>query len=391
MPNLFKKIVTLVEKPDIRVLLLILNAFAVGFFFFIAFRYNYMHPDNMGRLMFTTPDTKQYRAVADWLFGKSVQIPFATTLRPFLYPLLLGSIWQISDNPYVFWALQFLLWLAAINLTAIAVYRFTNRQLLLLIAFLVMTINVSTIALTFYALTETLVIFLLTFLLGLLTLTKPIFQLPLIVFVIYVLIKNFPDPKKFSLVTLALLPVALQILINVNLNGLWGVSNITDYTIKAYLLPQVYLARNNIPLDDARGIVNNYDTIQTVKYLMEDPGTSFAAFSQNLGENLTGACELFGYYPKPYIFSRWTSIFFLAVQILFLPAMIYLFFVKKGPLWLPILLMYFFSFIIIFTSGISFNEGDRLVIIALPLWIVIYTCMPAALFDRIKLNRSPAL
>lgn len=415
MSDELRSIANRIEKLDGRILLLILNALALGVFFFVAFRYNYMHPDNMGRLMFSTPDTKQYRAVADWLFGKSDQVPFATTLRPFLYPLLLGSVRQITDNPYVFWAVQFCLWLAAINLTAITVYRITNRKLLLYVSFLVMMINVSTIALTFYALAETLVIFLLslwlfvlsrtnlrdpslhdvfllTFLLGLLTITKPIFQLHLMVFVAYVLARNFHPYKKSLVVALAVLPVVLQILINVNLNGILGISNITEYTVKWYLLPQVYQTRNNVSLDDARSAVKDYDTIRMVKYLIEDPVASSSVFFQNLGENMTGASDYISYYDKPYIFTRITSIVYLFVQILFLPMMIYLFlfWVRKVPLLLPIMLMYFFSFLIIFTSGISFNEGDRLVIGALPLWIVIYSSVPVLIFDRRQANTSAA-
>ncbi|MBI5032482.1 MAG: hypothetical protein HZB51_18310 [Chloroflexi bacterium] len=413
MSNLLHKLVNRFEKMDKRLLFLILNALAIGLFFFVAFRYNYMHPDNMGRLMFTTPDTKQYQTVADWMFGKSASVPFATTLRPLLYPLLLGSVWQVSNNPYVFWAVQFLLWLAAINLTALAAYRFTKQLLAVVIAFCVMMINVSTMALTFYALTETLVIFLLalwlmllstsdlrvlkvreifwlTFLLALLTITKPIFQLPLIIFVTYAAIKNLRQSKKNLVLAIGLIPVLLQIGINANVNGMVGVSNITEYTVKWYLLPQVYQARTHVPLDDARSVVKNFDTLETVRYLLEDVGTTTSAFLQNVGENMTGACEVFGYYPKPYNFTRFTSIAHLVLQILLVPAVIFMFIKRQGSFDLHLKLIYLFSLLIIFTSGISFNEGDRLVIIALPMWMVMYACVPIGLLEHTSSNRLPA-
>ena len=393
-----------IEKIDKRLLFLILNALAIGLFFIVAFRYNYMHPDNMGRLMFTTPDTKQYRAVADWLFGKTATVPFATTLRPLLYPLLLGGVRQISDNPYMFWAVQFLLWLAAINLTALAAYRFTHRLLAFVIAFTLMMINVSTMALTFYALTETLVIFLLavwlvllstsdlhnlkvrdyfwlSFMLALLTITKPIFQLPLIIVVTYAIVKNLRQFKKNLVIAIGLTPVLIQILFNANVNGMVGISNITDYTVKWYLLPQVYQVRTSISLDDARSQVKNFDTAQTIGYLLEDVKITTSAFLQNVGENMTGACEVFGYYPKPYYFTRLTSIAYLVLQFLLIPAIVFLFVKRQGSFNLPLKLIYLFSFLIIFTSGISFNEGDRLVIIALPLWIILYTCVPIVLLE----------
>lgn len=392
-----------IERVDSRVLLLAFNALALAVFFFVAFRYNHLHPDNIGRLMFSTPDTWQYRDIANWLFGKLQPVPPSTAIRPLLYPLFLGSIGWVAQDPYVFWAVQFLLWVATINLTALAVFRFTNRAWLAIIAFCVMMLNVSTIVYTFYALTETLVLFWwslwlfifsgadvrnlkpreafwLLAILSLLTVTKPIYQLHLFAFLAYVLITGIRHRQTILFASLAVLPVLFQIIFNANLNGIVGVSNISEYTLKWYLLPQVFALRAEIALPDARNAVKDYDALRSAVYLLQEPVSTAHAYLQNLIENLTGACEVLAFYPKPYLFTRLTSIAYLIAQIIFLPV-IGRVFSRKEPLARAIQWLYFFSCLVIFTSGISFNEGDRLVLGAVPLWVAIYSSLPA-LFSK---------
>lgn len=384
-----------IEKTNRLVLLFALNGFALVVFFFVGVRYNYLHPDNVGRLMFSSPDTKQYREIADWLNGKTANVPSSTRLRPLLYPLLLASVRRMTDNPYAFWAVQFGLWLSALNLASMTVYQFTKRNILLIIAFCIMALNVSASVITFFALTETLILFLwaawlgvltqtnlrnpqtsklflLTFLLSLLTITKPIFQIHLAIFLGYIFYKHIRNFKQIALVTVAIIPVILQIIVNLHLHGLPSISDISTATVKWYLAPQVYANRNVISLDDARQAIANYDSTQTLTFLLQNGTYTSAFFLQNLIENVTGASDYISYYPKPYLFTRVTNIVYLIVQIVFLPAIIYLFLTKTNPLTLVIKLLYIFSALIILTSGISFNEGDRLVMTAPPLWVVAY-------------------
>lgn len=274
-----------------------------------------------------------------------------------------------------------------------------------------MTLNVSAIVITYYALTETLTIFLwavwlfvfaqtnrsnpqsgklflLTLLLSLLTITKPIFLIHLVLFVGCLLFKHIRNLKRGTIVASAIIPVVIQILINLNLNGLFGVSDISMFTVKWYLLPQVFASRNAIPLDDARRAVADYDTIRTMAYLLQNGTSSLSFYLQNSWENITAASDYIDYYPKPYIFTRITNVVYLIVQIAWLPAIISLFRNKTDSFALPIKLLYIFSLFIILTSGISFNEGDRLVMTALPLWVVIYTSMPVIFFNLPNANRS---
>jgi len=397
-----------IEELDPRALVLTLNALALIVFFFVALRYDYLHADNIGRLMFSTPDTWKYRAIADWLSGKTSTFSPSLVL-PFLYPLFLGSVWQITGSPYVFWAVQFCLWIAAINLTATAAYRFTKRNMMMAIAFCIMMMNLSAIVLTFYALPEIVVIFLwsvflyllsgtnlrdpepryafwLTFLLSLLAITKPVFQLHLALLVTYVFYRSIRRYKTILLVVLALSPVALQIGVNANLYGVVGISNLSEATAKWYILSQVYAARNTISLQDARNAVKDYDSMRIAGYLIQDPASSLSAYLRNLGENLTGALDSLEFYPKPYVFTRWTNIGYLVVQIIFLPVIVYIFFAKKSLRALAIKLMYLFSSLTVFTSAISFNEGDRLVLSALPLWISIYVWAPVLFLNPPNAN-----
>lgn len=403
-----------VERLDRRVLFLALNLFALAGFFFVAFRYNYLHPDNMGRLMFSTPDTRTYKEIAEWLSGSIATPPVSTRLVPFLYPLFLASVWQVTRNPYVFWAVQFLLWLASVNLVALAVFRLTKRHLLLVIAFCVMALNVSAIVLTFYAMTETMSIFLWslwlallsrtnlrdpaprhvvlsTFLLSLLTVVKTIFQLHLLVYLALVFRQGGRHAKRYLGVGIALLPVVIQVTVNLYLNGVPGVSNITEYTVTKYLLPQVHSSRYAVSLEQARSLFTHYDAAQSIAYLAQDPISSAAAFLRNVGENVTGASEYISSYEKPYVFTRVTNVAYLIVQLLLLPAIVYFILRKQHPIASAIRLAYSFSLIIILTTGIVFNEGDRLVMTALPLWVFIYACVPVLFLDGTLTETEMAL
>jgi len=127
------------------------------------------------------------------------------------------------------WFFQFLLWMGAVNLVMVAIGRFTRTPLFVFVACGIFITNISLISHTFYAITETVLIFLLsglmyvcvaanmkrlgqkesfliTFILSILTVLKPIFQFHLILFLFYILIRDFRKPKTVMILLIGLVP-----------------------------------------------------------------------------------------------------------------------------------------------------------------------------------------
>ena len=102
--------------------------------------------------LFSSNDSVQYHAVADWIFGAPRPVA-ASAGRPYLYPLLLGFAERIGGLRGI-WLLNVLLWFTMLNFAAAAAYRFVKSRWASGIVFLVLATNASLIVLTFKGLTE---------------------------------------------------------------------------------------------------------------------------------------------------------------------------------------------------------------------------------------------
>lgn len=384
-----------VDALPTGLLLFVLNVVALLIYSFIALRYNYLV--NAGRLMFSTPDTWVYREVGNWLLGKTLEAPISATLVPFLYPLFVGIIMDLTADPYAVWIAQLVLWLLALNLTALNAYVLTKRRVIWVFAFCVFMLNASLIVLTFYALSETLVvfllslwtfflaksdpqslttkdIFLLTFVLGLLTVVKPVFQLPLGALLLYVLANSVRTNslRNFLMLLLALSPVLMQSVLMRSVFGTYEFTRLSDWTVRKFYLAQVYAAGENIPLQESRSILVSFDSLQMFSYLMKNPALSLGLFLTNVKDNLTGGSVFLEPYLKPYVFTLMTDVVYLIVHVLCLPVMVYSLWAKQSVQSSKMLLLWGFSILVIFASGLSFGEGDRLTVVTLPLWLISY-------------------
>jgi hypothetical protein len=107
---------------------------------------------NVYSSVFSRPDSVEYRAVADWIFGAQRSAD-ALAWRPFLYPLLLGLA-QRAGGLLGIWFLNVALWFIALNVAAAATYRFVKSIWAAALVFVLLATNVSLILLTFEGLTE---------------------------------------------------------------------------------------------------------------------------------------------------------------------------------------------------------------------------------------------
>ena len=394
----FPKIEGTINNISITSLFVILNLIAILFYFIIAVKFDYF--DKLESSIWSVPLTEGYRNVADYLFnGMQGSPPYQSEYRPFLYPLILGSCRYFSNNAYAVWFMQFILWIFSLNLIALSVKVFTKRRLFLIASFIIFAANISVIAFTFKAVTITPVIFLLslwiflfmkydmstlgltsvfllTFVLSLLAVLKPVFQLHLLLFLLYVFFKHIRRLKIYPVILIALIPVIMQLSFMVKVHNVFSLSTISEITFKRYLAAKVYAiveynSLDSKSIDQARSKIHNSDYWKLFKYFYKHPYHASVVFLQNvIIENMLVPSHFAGDLMD---FTRKTNTIFYYLHFIFFPLLIYTLFAARNDLSFKMVFLYGFFMLIIFSSGISFWQGDRLTIVSLPLWLIVYS------------------
>jgi hypothetical protein len=366
--------------------------------------------EKMDNNMWWSFDARDYRDTGDFFFGRS-DSPVLNR-RPWLYPLVVGTLRTITpfDPDLSLWALQFTFWLLTISLIFLTLVRATGKIWLALLATAVFWTHPSPIVMTFHGMTETLNILLLSvlayylfssaaqkenrnywviFLFSLLLATKPTYQLQLAVFLLYVL---FVSLKKWRLwrfwgkIALALLPLWIQFFITWQVLGYATVSDVGGHTLKYWTLTRVYARAEG--MDDLRqiaDIVEDWTTEQEIAYLLNHKQLTLTTYIANIVDE--------GLIADSYFIVRDDNPMNIAIQtlnkgyfylhLLMTPLMLYLlFFYRKGK-WEAIWILYLSFAIQIAASGVSADQGDRLMITALPLWILSYAFVFANLRDGV--------
>lgn len=388
-----------------------LSALSALPYFFVALRYNFLV--NTGRLMFSSPDASKYRDIGDWLFGRSAAVPSSAALVPLLYPLLVGFIRTLTASPYAIWTLQFVLWLASINLTSLAAYRLTRGKWMLALAFCIVALNVSAIVLSFYALADIAALFLvstwayvwscspsnwdfrrtlaLTLLLSLLVVLKPAFLAPLFIFALFALWCGRAAWKPtVSALAIGSIPVLVQMFVTLGLTGSFGLPTVGQVTLKRFYFAEVYAQAQGVSADSAQAAVQDFGNAQIVQYCLAHPAVAAQVYFGNLAENLLGGPMFADVFAKLFLFGRFTDTLYLALHILFACLVAYLLLARKG-IPLHVILPYLLAFGLIVTSGLSAGEGDRLTVAALPLWMTAYfAAAVAAIKPAVRASLAPA-
>lgn len=370
-------------------LLILLNLAAVSSYLFVGWASGSLaHVDAS---VFSSPDSREYRAVADWIFG-GPSTP-ASAWRPFLYPLLIGLTERLGGFDGV-WLLNVALWFITLNFAAGATYRFVKSNLAAALVFLVLASNVSLILLTVEGLTEITVVTLLAVWtyglshltrkptpsqvawallpVALLVLVKPEFEilLAVIVVVLGIGIVSRPAPGLAAAVLVAcLLPIAIQIAVNVNFNGYLGISNIGDKTVRGY-----FLSRLDVAIGESSSVraarpqmilLNNLDAAHLV---LNHFGKAVVVFVSTLKENLlAGSSFLVGHHPRIARLILVTNSAYFVTLLAMIPLVaVALWRARDGRL----ALLSIATLNVFLAGGLTFSQGDRITIVALPLWLV---------------------
>ncbi|MFY9308891.1 MAG: hypothetical protein WAQ28_07560 [Bacteroidia bacterium] len=370
--------------------------------------FNHLGIDIESGIMFTTYDSTTYVHTSNE-FYKLSETGFSN-FRPFLYPLILLIVLK-GFGVTALWLMQVCFWFVSINLVFHSVKIVTQNKILSYSGSLIMALNFSYIGLTMQCLTEVTALLLISmliyfvscnsrhfaslkffqgslFILVLLSVLKPVFFLPVLFMVIIVLpffyLKEYiKAPRKIAVLLVILSPLFYQIMIMKVKYDTFSVSQISSETFRNYLLAQGVKEIDNTTWEDARQKATGFTSDEVSSCLLDNKGIYTKLYLQNLKDNLT-AFPSFLIGPRGFIYTglgRYMTItntvYFCLHLIFILPLLYILYRILRKKQWDH----YFVSLVfpgvltcyIFLTSPVSFGEGDRLVITAMPAWIFLYT------------------
>jgi hypothetical protein len=352
--------------------------------------------DNPARYFWWANDARSYLSAANWLFGFADE--GAILIRPWIYPFYLGlnkALFGVRGEDMM-WFGQMLMWFGSISFLYLTLHNITNKMPLAILGAMFFLIHPSPLILTFHGLTETLNILLLTIflwllthdekrndmllilLLVLLTATKPTYQLQLILFVLYWLVRNFKvlTIKRVVLGALLLVPIWIQFGLTYSYNRSLTFSEIGSYTFKNYFIASVYMKNEGTEWRPTMALIENWDTSDQLDYLNAHHRDSVLVYFENLIEDnlLTHSFFALGENNLAKNFTRDLNYAAVFLHILFLPLFGYFLLTQRFS-WQqkePLIVIYVMFLIQTLVTGISAGQEDRLIITGLPLWIVAY-------------------
>lgn len=357
-------------------------------------------------LLFFSSDSQTYYSSGGEFFDLTKQGHSLT--RPFLYSIFLRGFYTVGGT-WLIVILHLLFWIISANLIYYSIRLISNQLIMRIVALSLYIANISLITYAFHGLTELFTVFLLSlltylsiqsfkkginlkyvliivFLLSLLTVTKPLFQhfaFCVIFFMIIRFSRTLLANKKYILfLFLAVSPLLLQLSIMKAKYGVAKISIIGSQTFNDYIFAQGIREIEGISdIQESRNKAKAMSNDEKINYLLRNKKTFWKLLLDNVKKNVTGDGGSFivpqGYSVQKhldYMISYNTTLYSISKFFLFLfmaISIIDLFSKKLFQHWAQLvigLLLYY----IVFSSGISFWQGDRLVIFSIPLWITLY-------------------
>ena len=399
-------------KKDTLVGLGVLLFFAALYYFFWAFYLNGVEGSkillsNPARYFWWANDARSYQSAANWLFG--VTDEGAILSRPWFYPFYLGLNKALfgARGETVMWLGQMGMWFGSIAFLYLALHNITKKVPLAMLGATLFFAHPSPLILTFHGLTEALNIFFLTIflwlltrdekrndgllilLLALLTVTKPTYQLQLVLFLFYWLFRNFKSItlKKVGIGALLLIPIWIQFGLTYSYDRSITVSQIGGYTFKNYFIASVYMDENGTAWRETMPLLEDWTRADELSYLSNHKRIAMQVYFDNLVVDnlLTHSFFALGEGNLALNFTRNLNYGAVFLHILFLPLFGY-FFLSSRFTWQqkePLLIIYAIFLIQTLVTGISAGQEDRLIITGLPLWITSYIWLLSTLFGQV--------
>ncbi|MDP1744457.1 MAG: hypothetical protein Q8L90_02705 [Bacteroidota bacterium] len=375
-------------------------------------------------LMFgTVTDSWTYLSASNE-FYKFSEVGYSN-IRPFLYPLVILVVNQIF-GAIGLWILQVLFWIISINLVFLSIKRVTQNRALSFVGSLIIAMNSSYIVLTFSALTETTTIFLVSLLiyfmsfnvlklntlkffhgclliLVLLACVKPLFY-SIVIFMLIIILpffyfkKYMQTPKSLIYLALITIPLAYQLTMMKVKYNTFSFSPVVTSLLNNYFLPQGVQQSENISWEAAHMKTKNLSTSEELHYLLENKMVYTGLYFRNMKLNVK-AIPWFVLFHKGSHFSEIkeyqifvNSVCYYIHIIFIIPILISLYFVYKrkemNSYFFLMIVPWFLLYYIFLTIPLSLWEGDRYVVICLPIWVFLYSLILNFMFKKNGLFKS---
>ncbi|HXH18969.1 MAG TPA: hypothetical protein VNJ07_07765 [Chitinophagales bacterium] len=307
----------------------------------------------------------------------------------------------------------------SINLLFISIRKVTNNTLLSYAGSLVAALNFTYIALTLHALTEVSAVLLLClllyvissnyrsagqltfihlslFLLNLLSLIKPQFiflvaATALIIIPVFYFKKYLLKPKSILTLGVVFSPLFIQLAIVKLKHDRFAISTVGSGTIKSYLLAQAYSELTGMNRERSIEFINTLSAKELRDFCIKNSRVILRCFVNNVKKNIDSRPIIltdppgFGNFRMYQLMSNYNSImyqvhkFFLILVLISLGILIKR---KEYSYLIPIAFGATVVYSIFFASGVSFLQGDRLVLPALPVWVFLY-CLIFNYLDKV--------
>ena len=216
------------------------------------------------------------------------------------------------------------------------------------------------------------------------TVTKPIYLVHIFLLAGYIFIRDRKTPwlKQAGKIALILIPIWIQLVLAFIATGKATISGIGSFTLKDYLVADVYMQVEGTEWRETTALIDDWSLKDQLTYLLENKRiTALTYRSHIIDDNLwTGSFFTLGEGNRTREFAITFNAVAAYLHVLMAPLVLYYLFSSKykgskeivAPLYVTMLVQFL-------TSGISTGQEDRLLITALPLWIITYLVVLAGL------------
>ena len=398
------------QKKDILLGLFIVLAVAAVYYFQWAYYLtglegSKVNIDQPERYFWWANDSVTYRAAGEWLFGRDANDMIG--IRPWLYPLLLGLARTIFGGgaESVLWVSQLLMWLGSGLFIYLALRNAVKSTPIAIIGSILFFSHPSPLILTFHGMTESLNFLLISIFCWLLTktsknylyyallvlvlatVTKPIYLVHIVLLIGYIFIsdKNTPRLKQAGKIALILIPIWIQLILSFIVTGKATVSDIGSFTFKDYLVADVYMQVEGTEWRQTTALIDDWTLQDQLTYLWENKRITLLTYrSHIIDDNLwSGSFFTLGEGNRTKEFAIRFNAIAAYLHVLMAPLVFYYFFSSKHKGSKELIAILYLTMLVQFaTSGISTGQEDRLLITALPLWIITYLVVLTGLLTR---------
>lgn len=181
--------------------------------------------------------------------------------------------------------------------------------------------------------------------------------------------------KAVGMISLMLAPIWIQLVLSTLATGRPVISGIGAYTLKNYLVADVHLRVEGLQWRESTKIIENWGLQEQLAYLWAHQRETALAYRRHIiDSNLwTGSFFTLGEGNRMTEFARTVNAVAAYLHLLMLPLIIYyLLSAKYSDHKETIAVLYSCFMVQLLTSGISTGQEDRLMVTALPLWLVAY-------------------